>query len=430
MTRPAAVPVSGPAPTSTSTRRSSTGADARPFEVMLKPNGPRCNIDCSYCYYLDKEQYYPGTRKFAMSDSVLDSFVRQHIDAQHATGQREIVFAWQGGEPTLVGRDFYERAIELQGKYAPSGVTILNTVQTNGLLLDASWCRFFRRHDFLVGLSLDGPREYHDRHRLDRRGQGTFDKVLLALRLLKRYAVAFNVICVVSRHNAAHASELYRFFRKHRVAHLQFIPLVERSVDGTSFSSPEVGAPGTASPGIMPFSVLPRQYGRFLCELFDAWIARDVGRCFIQFFETQIGLWSGYPSSMCWFSEECGNALALEHNGDLYACDQYVYPAYRLGNITEEALVELASSPEQRAFGRAKRTTLPTVCNACDYRFACNGGCPKHRFVTSGGGEPDVNYFCEAFLRFFEHAGDDLRAIASLIERGLPAESIMSRQTR
>lgn len=399
----------------------------RPFEVMLKPNGPRCNIDCRYCYYLDKEQYYPDTKRFAMSDTVLEAFVQQHIEAQLEAGQREVVFAWQGGEPTLAGRSFYRRALALQRAYTPPDVRVLNTIQTNGLLLDVDWCRFLRENDFLVGLSLDGPRELHDRYRLDSRGRGTFAAVMASLKLLKRHAVRFNVICVVHRHNAGRARDVYRFFRKHRIEHLQFIPLIERSSDGRTLSP----APGTIpihqEPTVLPYSVTPRQYGTFLCELFDMWIERDVGRCFIQFFEAQIGVWSGHTSSMCWFSEECGNALAMEHNGDLYSCDQYVYPSHRLGNLLETPLGTLTRSDAQRQFGEDKHRGLPRQCQACDYRFACHGGCPKHRFETTRDGEPGLNYLCEAYLQFFEHAADDLSALASLIAKGLPAELIMRR---
>ena len=385
---------------------------AHPFHVMAKPIGPRCNIDCSYCYYLEKEGLYPGEKKFRMSEDVLEAHVRGVIEAGTAAGLREIQFAWQGGEPTVLGLAFFERVVEMQAAYRPDGVTIENALQTNGILLDDAWGAFFRRHGFLIGLSVDGPKPIHDRYRRDRAGRGTFDAVMAGLDVLKRHAVAFNLLTTIHRANAGKGKELYRFLRGLGTPHLQFIPIVERNAQaGGLAKAPQVDAdPGNS---VTSWSVSPKAYGRFLCDVFDIWYRQDLGKVFVQFFENQVGLWRGYPASLCIFAETCGNALALEHNGDVYACDHYVYPEYRLGNLTETPLVELGNSADVRAFGDHKRDGLTGQCQRCRYRFACNGGCPKHRILTSKDGEPGHNYFCESYTMFFRHAGERLRRLAA-----------------
>jgi uncharacterized protein len=401
----------------------------RPFQVMSKPNGPRCNLDCTYCYYLEKERFYPDEKKFRMADDVLETYVRDYIAAQVATGAPEIWFSWQGGEPTLMGLDFFRRAVALQEKYAPAGAVVRNALQTNGTLLDQEWATFLKAHDFLVGLSIDGPRELHDRYRIDRAGRASFDQVMAAVELLKTHGVAFNALTVVNRLNARKPREVYRFLKEIGVDFVQFIPIVERSADGATLA----GAPqqeSTIEAKVTTWSVLPGDYGTFLCRVFDEWIKNDVGRIFVQFFDVQLGLWAGAPASLCWFAETCGQGLALEHNGDLYACDHYVYPQYRLGNIMHTPMDALAASPFQDKFGADKRDTLPRQCRACEYRFACNGGCPKHRFLKTSGGEAGLNYFCESYQRFFAHAGDDLRAMAALVHRGRPAADIMQLRSR
>jgi uncharacterized protein len=400
-------------------------AGARPFQVMTKPNGPRCNLDCTYCYYLEKERLYPETRKFRMPDDVLETYVRDHIATQIATGAPEIWFSWQGGEPTMLGVEFFRRAVALQKKYQVPGHAIRNALQTNGTLLDAEWAAFFKENGFLVGISIDGPRELHDRYRIDRAERPTFDKVMAAVALLQDHQVEFNALTVVHRQNARKPREVYRFLKGIGVEYMQFIPIVERTADGATLAgAPQIDEEGAAY-RVTPWSVLPKDYGTFLARVFDEWIKADVGRVFVQFFDAQLGLWAGGPSSLCWFAETCGQGLALEHNGDLYACDHYVYPEYRLGNIMETPIATLAASPAQETFGTAKRDTLPRQCRECQYRFACNGGCPKHRFLTTRDGEPGLNYFCESYMRFFEHAAPSLRTMADLLHRHRPAAEIM-----
>ena len=401
----------------------------RPFQVMTKPNGPRCNLDCTYCYYLEKERLYPDEKKFRMPDDVLETYVRDYIAAQVATGAPEIWFSWQGGEPTLMGIDFFRRAVALQKQYAPTGRVVRNALQTNGTLLDAEWAAFLKAHDFLVGLSIDGPRELHDRYRVDRAGRASFDQVMAAVELMKAHGVAFNALTVVNRLNARKPREVYRFLKEIGVDFIQFIPIVERSADGATLA----GAPQQESAidaKVTTWSVLPADYGTFLCRVFDEWIKNDVGRIFVQFFDVQLGLWAGAPASLCWFAETCGQGLALEHNGDLYACDHYVYPEYRLGNIMRTPMDALAALPVQDKFGTDKRDTLPGQCRACEFRFACNGGCPKHRFLKTADGEPGLNYFCESYQRFFAHAGDALRTMATLVHRGQPVADIMQLRAR
>jgi uncharacterized protein len=397
--------------------------NARPFQVMAKPGGPACNLACSYCYYLEKRQLYPETARFRMGDEVLETFIRDSIASQVRLGAPEIWLSWQGGEPTVLGVDFFRRVLELEARHSPPGSTVRNALQTNGILIDAGWAGFLRENRFLVGLSIDGPRPLHDAYRVDRRGRPTFGKAAAALDLMLAEGVECNTLTVVHRRNARRAREVYRFLKGRGVRFMQFIPLVERSSGGPLLA----GAPQVDPAGeVTPWSVSPEGYGEFLCELFDEWIKNDVGRIFVQFFDAQLGLWMGRPSSLCWFAETCGQGLALEHNGDLYACDHYVYPEYRLGNILETPLEDLAASPEQRRFGDAKRDALPQACRECEMLFACRGGCPKHRFLEATDGEPGLNYFCASYQRFFAHAGERLKVMADLVSHGMPADLVMS----
>jgi len=403
----------------------SEAAGARPFQVMTKPNGPRCNLDCTYCYYLEKERLYPATKKFRMADDVLDTYVRDYIAAQAKTPETDIWFSWQGGEPTMLGVDFFRRVVELQRKYRAPGRAIRNALQTNGTLLDDEWAGFLKANGFLVGLSIDGPRDLHDRYRVDRAERPTFDAVMAAVDLLRKHEVDFNALTVVHRLNARKPREVYRFLKSIGVQFMQFIPIVERSADGKTLAGAPQQDVGGVEAKVTPWSVLPRDYGAFLCRVFDEWIKEDVGRVFVQFFDVQLGLWAGGPAGLCWFAETCGQGLALEHNGDLYACDHYDYPEYRLGNIRETPIEVLAASPFQEKFGDDKRDALPRQCRECDYRFACNGGCPKHRFLTTADREPGLNYFCESYMRFFGHAAPYLRTMADLLHRGRPPADVM-----
>jgi uncharacterized protein len=379
---------------------------------MVKPRGPICNLDCAYCYYLSKKELYPDS-DFRMSDSLLKTFTRQYIEAQQV---REVTFGWQGGEPLLMGLDFFQRAVELQEMYRRPGMSVVNALQTNGVLLDDDWCRFLGEHDFLVGLSLDGPRELHDAYRFDKHGTGTFDRVMKGLAFLKKHKVAFNILTCVHAANADHGLEVYRFLRDEvGASFIQFIPIVERDNE-TGFQE------GTE---VTERSVTGCQYGRFLIEVFDEWVIRDVGQVFVQIIDVALAAWLGRRPGLCIFEETCGQAMALEHNGDLYACDHFVEPRYRLGNIRETRLVELASSKRQRQFGLAKRDTLPSCYETCEIRFVCNGGCPKNRLLPAGEGEPRLNWLCEGYKAFFAHIDRPMRMMAAALRMGKPATVVM-----
>lgn len=378
---------------------------------MTKPIGPRCNIDCKYCYYLEKEKLYPQEKKFRMSGETLERYVQQMIATSHEAGMGEVTFAWQGGEPLMLGLPFFEQIIELQDRHRIQGQRIANAIQTNGMLLNADWAAFFKRHGFLVGISIDGPKKVHDKYRVDRAGRSTFDAVMKGLEHLQVHQVDYNILTVVNRANAGKGKEIYKFLSTLGTDFFQFIPLVERRSDtGALASAPQVDMdPGNF---VTDWSVTPKAYGKFLCDVFDVWYRRDVGQVYVQYFENQIGLWSGGPSSLCIYAETCGNGLAMEHNGDVYACDHYVYPEFKLGNINDEPLAALVWSDRTEAFGNAKRDALTAQCKRCRFRFACNGGCPKHRFLTSRDGEAGQSYFCESYQIFFAHAGERLRKLA------------------
>jgi uncharacterized protein len=393
---------------------------------MTKPVGPLCNLDCRYCFYLEKESFYPGTREWKMSDAMLENYVRQYIEAQDTP---EVSFAWQGGEPTLAGLEYFQRAVQLQRKYA-DGKKIANALQTNGTLLDAAWCEFLHEHEFLVGLSLDGPREMHDRYRVDKGGKPTWARVMRGLELFKTHGVEFNTLTVLNRRNSKHPLEVYRFLKKHGSGFMQFIPLVERAVEGESnFAAPPDGE-GDERTRVSAMSVTAHDFGEFLVKVFDEWVRHDVGSVFVQQFETHLSAWMGLPASLCVFAPTCGRALALEHNGDLYACDHYVYPAYKLGSIGTQSIIELVESPQQLKFGADKFDTLPQQCRRCEMLFACYGGCPKHRFLHTQDGEPGLNYLCAGYKRFFAHIASTMRTLAQLLRAGRPATEIMSLPAR
>ncbi|MGH7214925.1 MAG: anaerobic sulfatase maturase [Tepidisphaeraceae bacterium] len=395
---------------------------------MTKPIGAICNLDCKYCFYLEKEDLYPDTGSFRMSDEVLDAYVRQYIESQDVP---EISFAWQGGEPTLMGVNFFRKVVDLQRRHA-GGKRVVNALQTNGTLLDDEWGRFLHDNGFLIGLSVDGPRQVHDKYRVDKSGKGTFDGVMRGLDVLQKHEVEYNTLTVVSRANAHRPLDVYRFLKSIGSRFHQFIPLVERAGEGGSgFAGPPSPehSDGNHSP-VTPWSVEPLAYGQFLRAIFDEWVRHDVGRIFVQLFEVQLGIWMGRPAGLCVFAEQCGRAMALEHNGDLYACDHYVYPEYKLGNVTRTPLHELVESPRQIKFGADKLDTLPQYCRSCDVRFACNGECPKHRFITTPDGQPGLNYLCAGYKLFFHHVDPYMRAMAQLIASGRHPTEIMGRLAR
>jgi uncharacterized protein len=399
------------------------------FHVMTKPIGPICNLDCKYCFYLEKEKLYGHGEKWKMSDEVLEQYIKQYIEQQDVP---EINFAWQGGEPTLLGVGFFRKAVELQKKYA-NGRTIHNALQTNGTLLDDEWCELFTKENFLIGLSIDGPRELHDKYRVDKQQRGSFDDVVRGLEFLKKHRAEYNTLTVVNRVNSQRPMEVYRFLKEIGSGYIQFIPLVERlPSQGNSLLKildlAEPPAPGEEVPKDSPvtvWSVEANTYGKFLCTIFDEWVRNDVGRVFVQLFDTALGNWMGVGSSLCVFAEKCGKALAMEHNGDVYSCDHYVYPRYRLGNLLNTSLGQLVNSPEQIKFGNDKQDSLPQYCRKCEVKFACNGECPKHRFMKTPDGEEGLNYLCPAYKRFFNHIDPHMRTMADLLRARQPAALIM-----
>lgn len=397
------------------------------FHVMAKPVGPICNLDCTYCYYLEKEKLFPKGENFRMKPEVLESYIRQYIESQSSP---EITFAWQGGEPTLLGIDYFRKIVELEKKYA-GGRPVHNALQTNGTKLDHEWCRFFKENRFLIGLSIDGPRSLHDTYRVDKGRKPTFDRVMHGLDLLKKHGVEFNTLTVVNASNVKHPLKVYDFLREAGSGYIQFIPLVERlpaeggSRHGLDFAEPPT--PGQPPSPVTRWSVNADLYGDFLTAIFDQWVRRDVGRIFVQIFDVALGIWSGAGASLCVFLEDCGKALAIEHNGDLFSCDHFVYPQYHLGNILNESLGDMVHSGRQQDFGRAKSRSLPQYCRECDVRFACNGECPKHRFVRTPDGEEGLNYLCPAYKKFFHHVDPYMKEMTALLHTGRAPAEIMAR---
>ena len=393
---------------------------------MTKPIGPICNLGCKYCFYLEKESLY-ADGKWRMAPEVLENYIRQYIQAQPTD---HVSFAWQGGEPTLLGVDFFRRVVALQDQYA-NGKTIENAFQTNATLLNDQWAAFLKEHDFLVGVSIDGPKELHDVYRVDKQGRSTFDEVMRGIETLQRHDVRFNTLTCLNRVTSKKPLEVYRFLKGIGSEFLQFIPIIERRPGaqatqwGLDLAAPDDAGEDEGDLPVYGWSVLPKDFGEFYIRIFDRWIRKDVGRVFVQLFETAFSKWIGAPGGICVHAETCGDALAIEHNGDLYSCDHFVYPQYKLGNLQETPLSEMVDSVKQRAFGNAKRDTLPQYCRDCEVRFACNGGCPKHRFLTTPGGDPGLHYLCAGYRRFFNHIDAPMRAMAALRSRGLPAAEVM-----
>jgi uncharacterized protein len=382
------------------------------FHIMTKPRGAICNLDCAYCYFLSKEFLYPGSR-FRMSNDLLEDYIRQYIEAQHVP---EVTFAWQGGEPTLMGLDFFRLAVSYQQKYCRPGMRISNTLQTNATRLDDDWCQFFHEQDFLIGVSLDGPREFHDVYRVDKGGNATFDRVMAGIALLKKHNVEFNILTTLHAANAEHPLEVYHFLRDEvGTQFIQFIPIVERDNE-TGFQEGD---------RMTPRSVTGEQYGRFLIAIFDEWVRHDVGRVFVQIFDEALAAWSGHHPGLCIFGETCGTALAMEHNGDIYSCDHYVEPKHKLGNMQFIPLAQLVGSEQQRLFGQAKRDTLPRYCRECEVRFICNGGCPKDRTLTTPDGEPGLNYLCAGYKVFFTHIDRPMKIMAQELRAQRAPANIM-----
>jgi len=371
---------------------------ARPLYVMLKPVGAACNLACNYCYYLEKSNLYKHQPKRQMSEELLERFVKDYIEAQT---MNEVVFTWHGGEPTLRPLSFYQMAVELQKKYV-RGRIIHNSLQTNGTLLTDEWCRFLKENNWLVGISIDGPEELHDRYRRDSQGKPSWKRVMEGIRLLQHYGVEWNAMAVVNRYNADHPQAFYRFFKSIGCQYIQFTPIVERNVqhaDGRHLAS--INDADDAP--VTDFSVTPEQWGNFLCGLFDEWVKQDIGKVFVQIFDSMLANWVGVAPGSCIYAKECGHAGVMEYNGDVYSCDHFVFPQYKLGNINEHTLIEMLYGEKQRRFSQLKYNKLPRQCKECRWAFACHGECPKNRFVNDRYGNPGLNYLCEGYRRFFEH---------------------------
>jgi uncharacterized protein len=396
------------------------------FHLLAKPTGAVCNLDCSYCFFLSKEMLYPGSR-FRMADELLEEYLRQLIESHSRVP--EVTIAWQGGEPTLMGLDFFRRSVELANRYLRPGQRAIYTIQTNATLLDDHWAAFFEEYDFLVGVSIDGPRELHDAYRVDKGGKGSFGKVVHGLDALRSAGVEWNALTTIHAANADRGRDVYRFLRDELEARfIQFIPIIERVAVGeaeawTSWRD----RPLYVQQGdeVTSRSVTAEQYGRFLIDVFEEWVRRDVGEVYVQMFDVALANWVGEPPSLCVHSETCGLALALEHTGDVYSCDHFVEPEHKLGNIRMTHLLDLVDSPQQRQFGLDKRETLPQYCLDCDVRFACHGGCPKDRFIATPDGEPGLNVLCAGFKAFFHHVDEPMRTMGALLAEGrAPAEIV------
>ena len=373
------------------------------YHVLIKPTGARCNLDCAYCFYLSKEELYPNSN-FQMSQETLEEYICQLLES-HPVPQ--VPIAWQGGEPTLMGLDFFRHAVRLADRHKQPGQEIQHSIQTNGVLLNDEWAAFFHENNFLVGISIDGPAELHDAYRKDKGGQSSHARVINGLDFLKKHRVDYNILCTVNAVNSLQPSKVYRYFRDElQSQYIQFIPIVEQVQKNAS--------------------VKADQWGRFLIEIFDEWVGRDVGKVFITLFEDALANWSGLPAGTCVFNPACGLALALEHNGDLYACDHFVEPNYLLGNIHQTRLGELVYSKAQQKFGREKQTTLPKYCRECSVRFACHGECPKNRFIAAPDGETGLNYLCEGYKSFFQHIDHPMRFMANELQNRRSPANVMS----
>ena len=371
---------------------------AKPLYVMLKPAGAHCNLACKYCYYLEKNNLYQNSHRHLMSDEMLEQFTREYIEAQTMP---QVLFTWHGGEPLMRSIDFYKKALALQKKYA-HGKQIDNVIQTNGTLLTDEWCEFFAQNHWLVGISIDGPQEYHDHYRVTPAGKPSWEKVMQGISLLKKHRVEWNAMAVVNAYNAEHPLEFYHFFRDNGCQYLQFTPIVERLTeheDGRTLAS-------LADDREIPLtdaSVTPQQWGNFLCTIFDDWVRHDVGKTFVEIFDCTLANWMGVLPGICAYSKECGHAGVMEHNGDVYSCDHFVFPEYKLGNIKDQSLIDMLYGEKQQAFSRLKHTSLPRQCKECDMEFACHGECPKNRFEKDKYGESGLNYLCQGYYQYYSH---------------------------
>ena len=393
---------------------------AKPLYVMLKPAGAHCNLACKYCYYLEKNNLYPSAQRHQMSDEMLELFTREYIEAQT---MNQVLFTWHGGEPLLRSIDFYRKALSLQQKYA-GGRRIDNVIQTNGTLLTDEWCEFFAQNHWLVGISIDGPQPYHDHYRLTAAGKPSWQKVMQGIELLKKHGVEWNAMAVVNAYNANHPLEFYRFFKENGCQFLQFTPIVERLTrheDGRTLAS-------LADKNEIPLSeasVTPEQWGNFLCAIFDEWVRKDVGKIFVEIFDCTLANWMGVSPGICAYSKECGHAGVMEHNGDVYSCDHFVFPEYKLGNIRDHSLIDMLYGEQQQEFSRLKHSSLPRQCKECDMEFACHGECPKNRFMKDKYGDSGLNYLCPGYYHYYQHVAPYMDYMKQELMSQRPPSNIM-----
>ena len=393
---------------------------AKPLYVMLKPAGAHCNLACKYCYYLEKNKLYPTAQRHLMSDEMLEQFTREYIEAQT---MNQVLFTWHGGEPLLRSIDFYRKALSLQQKYA-GGRCIDNVIQTNGTLLTDEWCEFFAQNHWLVGISIDGPQPYHDHYRLTAAGKPSWQKVMQGIKLLKKHGVEWNAMAVVNAYNVNHPLEFYRFFKENGCQFLQFTPIVERQTrheDGRTLAS-------LADKNEIPLSeasVTPEQWGYFLCAIFDEWVRKDVGKIFVEIFDCTLANWMGISPGICAYSKECGHAGVMEHNGDVYSCDHFVFPEYKLGNIRDHSLIDMLYGEQQQEFSRLKHSSLPRQCKECDMEFACHGECPKNRFMKDKYGDSGLNYLCPGYYHYYQHVAPYMDYMKQELMAQRPPSNIM-----
>lgn len=393
---------------------------AKPLYVMLKPAGAHCNLACKYCYYLEKNKLYPTAQRHLMSDEMLEQFTREYIEAQT---MNQMLFTWHGGEPLLRSIDFYRKALSLQQKYA-GGKRIDNVIQTNGTLLTDEWCEFFAQNHWLVGISIDGPQPYHDHYRLTAAGKPSWKKVMQGIKLLKKHGVEWNAMAVVNAYNANHPLEFYRFFKENGCQFLQFTPIVERLTrheDGRTLAS----LADKDEISLSEASVAPEQWGYFLCAIFDEWVRKDVGKIFVEIFDCTLANWMGISPGICAYSKECGHAGVMEHNGDVYSCDHFVFPEYKLGNIRDHSLIDMLYGEQQQEFSRLKHSSLPRQCKVCDMEFACHGECPKNRFMKDKYGDSGLNYLCPGYYHYYQHVAPYMDYMKQELMSQRPPSNIM-----
>lgn len=393
---------------------------AKPLYVMLKPAGAHCNLACKYCYYLEKNKLYPTAQRHLMSDEMLEQFTREYIEAQTMS---QVLFTWHGGEPLLRSIDFYRKALSLQQKYA-GGRRIDNVIQTNGTLLTDEWCEFFAQNHWLVGISIDGPQPYHDHYRLTAAGKPSWQKVMQGIKLLKKHGVEWNAMAVVNAYNVNHPLEFYRFFKENGCQFLQFTPIVERLTrheDGRTLAS----LADKDEISLSEASVAPEQWGYFLCAIFDEWVRKDVGKIFVEIFDCTLANWMGISPGICAYSKECGHAGVMEHNGDVYSCDHFVFPEYKLGNIRGHSLIDMLYGEQQQEFSRLKHSSLPRQCKECDMEFACHGECPKNRFMKDKYGDSGLNYLCPGYYHYYQHVAPYMDYMKQELMSQRPPSNIM-----